>query len=93
VVDGVIGLIGLHVLHHVVMASRQNLGFATTPNLKLVATAALGKMSCLKAVSLPSAEMKAIKMILFGLNGQAGLIVLQPVLGDSRPVHGTAEDD
>lgn len=92
-VDGVNGLIGLHVLHHVVMESRQNLGFVPTPNLKLVVTAALAKMSCLKVVLLPSAEMKAIKIIPSGLHGQAGLIVLQLVLEDTRPVHGTAEDD
>lgn len=87
------GLVGLHALLPVVVESMQNLGFATTPNLELVVTAAQAKMSSLKVVSLPSAEMKAIKRILSGLHGQAGPIVLQLVLEDTRPVHGTAEDD
>ena len=87
------GLIGLHAHHHVVMESKQNLGFAQAPNLKLVVTAALAKMSSLKVVSLPSAGIRAITMILSGLHGQAGLIVLQLVPEDTRPVHGTAEDD
>lgn len=91
-VDGVNGLIGQHALLPVVVESRQNLGFAPTPNLKLVVTAALAKMSCLKVVSLLSAEMKAIKRTPSGLHGQAGLIVLQLVLEDTRPVHGAAED-
>lgn len=87
------GLNGLHAHRHVVMESRQNLGFVQAPNLKLVVTAALAKMSCLKVVSLPSAGIRVITMILSGVHGQAGLIVLQLVLEDTRPVHGTAEDD
>ena len=79
-VDGMCGLIGLHVPHLVVLEARRDLDFAPTPNQRLEVVAVMVKMSCTKA----ALSSHVIKMILFGLLGQVGPSVPQLALRDIR---------